>query len=120
MPIYPRRDRDGWIVSLPNPGGSPSRIRKNAKSKLEAKQLEADLVQKMRKGPLKLRIVCVKFQAIFFDLFNTLLHFDFSRLPEVDFEGQPLRTTTVRVYEQIQEQCSVSFSYQLFLEKRSR
>lgn len=59
----------------------------------------------------------MKFQAIFFDLFNTLLHFDFSRLPEVDFEGQPLRTTTVRVYEQIQEQCSVSFSYQLFLEE---
>ena len=50
MPIYPRRDRDGWIVSLANHGGSPSRIRKNAMSKLEAKQLEADLVQKMRKG----------------------------------------------------------------------
>jgi len=59
MPIYPRRDRDGWIVSLANPGGSPSRIRKNAKSKLEAKQLEADLVQKMRKGPLNLTTLTV-------------------------------------------------------------
>ena len=59
MPIYPRRDREGWIVSLANPGGTPPRIRKNAKTKLEAQQIEAGLVQKMRKGPLNLTTLTV-------------------------------------------------------------
>ena len=59
MPIYPRRDREGWIVSLANPGGTPPRIRKNAKTKPEAQQIEAGLVQKMRKGPLNLTTLTV-------------------------------------------------------------
>jgi 2-haloacid dehalogenase len=58
-----------------------------------------------------------KFQAIFFDLFNTLLHFDFSRLPAVEYEGQPLPTTSVEVYERLKESFSISFSQQLFLEE---
>jgi len=86
MPIYPRRDRDGWIVSLANPGGSPSRIRKNAKSKLEAKQVEADLVQKMRKGPLNLRTLTVQQYAEAW----------LSRLP-----NQGLQSRTVQGYRQV-------------------
>ena len=39
--------------------GTPPRIRKNAKTKLEAKQIEAGLVQKMRRGPLNLTTLTV-------------------------------------------------------------
>ncbi len=59
----------------------------------------------------------VRFQAIFFDLFNTLLHFDFSQLPEIEFKGQPLPTTSVEVYRQLRENLNPSFSYQRFLEE---
>ena len=59
----------------------------------------------------------VRFQAIVFDLYNTLLHFDFSLLPEVEFKGQPLPTTSVEVYRQLQENLNPSFSYQRFLEE---
>ncbi len=59
MPIYPRRDREGWVVSLANPGGTPPRIRKNAKTKLAAQQIEAGLVQKMRRGPLNLTTLTI-------------------------------------------------------------
>lgn len=61
--------------------------------------------------------VYLKFQAVFFDLFNTLLHFDFSRLPQVNFRGESLRTTTVSVYEKIKKQWLVTFSYEEFLEE---
>ncbi len=59
----------------------------------------------------------VKFQAIFLDLFNTILHFDFSLLPEVEFKGQPLPTTSVEVYRQLREKLNPSISYQRFLEE---
>lgn len=57
------------------------------------------------------------FQAIYFDLFNTLLHFDFSLLPEVQFEGMNLRTTTVEIYRRLQAQFDFSFSYEHFLKE---
>ena len=59
----------------------------------------------------------VKFQAIFFDLFNTLLHFDFSLLPQVEFQGGLLPTTSVEVYRQLSESMDPSFSYPTFLEE---
>lgn len=59
----------------------------------------------------------MKFEAIFFDLYNTLLHFDFSRLPEVEFRGQTLPTTSVEVYRQVQKALDVAVSYQSFLEE---
>ncbi len=59
----------------------------------------------------------VRFQAIFLDLFNTILHFDFSLLPEVEFKGQPLPTTSVEVYRQLRDKLNPSFSYQRFLEE---
>ena len=54
------------------------------------------------------------YQAIFFDLFNTLLYFDYSLLPEVEFEGKRFRTTTVEVYRRLQVEFGISFSYPLF------
>jgi len=59
----------------------------------------------------------VRFQAIFFDLFNTLLHFDFSLLPQVEFQGQSLPTTSVEVYRQLSERMDPSFPYSRFLEE---
>ena len=59
----------------------------------------------------------MRFQAIFFDLFNTLLHFDFSLLPQVEFQGQSLPTTSVEVYRQLSESRDPSFSYSRFLEE---
>jgi putative hydrolase of the HAD superfamily len=59
----------------------------------------------------------VRFQAIFFDLFNTLLHFDFSLLPQVEFQGQLLPTTSAEVYRQLSESKNPSFSYERFLEE---
>ena len=59
----------------------------------------------------------MRFQAIFFDLFNTLLHFDFSLLPQVEFQGQLLPTTSVEVYRQLSEGHDPSFSYSRFLEE---
>ena len=59
----------------------------------------------------------MRFQAIFFDLFNTLLHFDFSLLPQVEFQGELLPTTSVEVYRQLSESMDPSFSYSRFLEE---
>ena len=59
----------------------------------------------------------MKFQAIFFDLFNTLLHFDFSLLPQVEFQGQRLPTTSVEVYRQLSESKDLPFPYSRFLEE---
>ena len=59
----------------------------------------------------------MRFQAIFFDLFNTLLHFDFSLLPRVEFQGQLLPTTSVEVYRQLRESIPPSLSYERFLEE---
>ena len=59
----------------------------------------------------------MRFQAIFFDLFNTLLHFDFSLLPQVEFQGQSLPTTSVEVYRQLSERMDPSFPYSRFLEE---
>lgn len=55
-----------------------------------------------------------RFDAIFFDLFNTLLHFDFSRLPEVGFDGEVVRTTSLEVHRQVRDHFSVSCSHHDF------
>ena len=64
------------------------------------------------------------YQAIFFDLFNTLLHLDYSLLPKVEFEGKRFPTTTREIYRRIQQEFDVSFPYSHFLgaylEVRSR
>ncbi|MDA2935050.1 HAD family hydrolase [Acidobacteria bacterium AH-259-D05] len=59
----------------------------------------------------------MKFEAIFFDLYNTLLYFDFSRLPEVEFRGQTLPTTSVEVHRRVQEVLNIAVPYQRFLEE---
>ena len=59
----------------------------------------------------------MRFQAIFFDLFNTLLHFDFSLLPQVEFQGHPLPTTSVEVYRRLSESKDLPFPYSRFLEE---
>jgi len=56
----------------------------------------------------------LKFDAIFFDLFNTLLGFDFSHLSEVEFNGEIRKTSSVEIYRQLRNHFSVSFSYQSF------
>lgn len=43
-------------------------------------------------------------QAIFFDLFNTLILFDRSRLPQVEFEGRESYSTSPEVYSRLQEE----------------
>ncbi|MBI4447266.1 MAG: HAD family hydrolase [Acidobacteria bacterium] len=57
-----------------------------------------------------------KFQAIFLDLFNTVLHLDYSVLDEVDFEGQKIRTTSWFVYQKLRGAKDVPFTYETFLE----
>ena len=59
----------------------------------------------------------MKFEAVFFDLYNTLFHFDFSILPEVDFRGQKLPTTSVEVHRQVEEKYEKNVPYQCFLEE---
>lgn len=59
----------------------------------------------------------MKFEAIVFDLFNTLLHFNFSLLPEVEFSGQTFYTTTVEVYRRLKEEFRVKFSFDRFFEE---
>lgn len=63
------------------------------------------------------RVNSKKFEAIFFDLFNTLLHFDYSQLPEAEFRGEKVRTTSVEVYRRLKEKWAVGFSYSAFLEE---
>lgn len=57
-----------------------------------------------------------RFEAIFFDLYNTLLHFDYSRIPEVSFKGKSFRTTSVKVYEALKRRFTIQFTYECFLE----
>ena len=63
------------------------------------------------------------FDAIFFDLFNTLLHFDFSRLPETKFDGEVVRTTSLEVYRQLRDRfplsCSHADFFREFIDSRS-
>ena len=59
----------------------------------------------------------MKFEAVFFDLYNTLLHFDFSMLPEVRFKGRKLPTTSVEVHRQLQEEFRIEIAYQRFLDE---
>ena len=59
----------------------------------------------------------MKFEAIFLDLFNTLLHFDYSLLPEVEYKDQHFRTTSVEVYHRLKQEFGVGFSYERFLEE---
>lgn len=57
-----------------------------------------------------------RFEAIFFDLYNTLLHFDYSRIPKVNFKGKSFRTTSVKVYEALKRTFTIQFTYECFLE----
>ncbi len=59
----------------------------------------------------------MKFEAVFFDLYNTLLHFDFSILPEVHFKGKNLPTTSVEVHRQVEEKLEVRVPYPKFLQE---
>ena len=65
----------------------------------------------------KNRVNSEKFEAIFLDLFNTLLHFDYHQLPEAEFRGEKVRTTSVEVYRRLKEKWTVGFSYSVFLEE---
>ena len=59
----------------------------------------------------------MKFEAVFFDLYNTLLHFDFSILPEVEFKGQTLPTTSVEIHRHVEERFNIRVPYQRFLQE---
>ncbi len=58
-----------------------------------------------------------RFQALVFDLFNTILHFDETLLPEVEVSGLRFRTTGAAVYRQLSRQRNVEFSEERFLEE---
>ena len=57
----------------------------------------------------------MKFDAVFLDLYNTLLHFNFSILPEVDFKGNRLPTTSVEVHRQVEKRFKTKIPYRRFL-----
>lgn len=57
----------------------------------------------------------MRFEAIFFDLYNTLIHFDFSMLPEVKFKGQTVPTTSVEVHRRVEKEFNCSIPYQRFI-----
>lgn len=54
------------------------------------------------------------FEAIFFDLFNTLVHFNYALLPEVEWNGERIPTTSVEVYRRLKEDYNVSFPFPEF------
>jgi FMN phosphatase YigB (HAD superfamily) len=54
----------------------------------------------------------VPFQTVVFDLFDTLVHFDYSRLPEIEWQGKIIRTTCRRIHEELRRQYEVPFSCQ--------
>ncbi len=58
--------------------------------------------------------------TIVFDLFNTLLHFDYSLLPEIEFEGRRFRTTGVEVHRRLQSDHSVDVEFALFFREFER
>jgi FMN phosphatase YigB (HAD superfamily) len=57
----------------------------------------------------------VSFQAVVFDLFNTLVYFDYSRLPEVEWQGRIIRTTCWKIHEDLRRHYSVSFTCQALM-----
>jgi HAD superfamily hydrolase (TIGR01549 family) len=59
----------------------------------------------------------VKFEAIYLDLYNTLIHFDSSILPEVEFKGQTLPTTSVEIHRQVEKKLNIRVPYQRFLQE---
>ncbi|MEE8583220.1 MAG: HAD family hydrolase [Acidobacteriota bacterium] len=58
----------------------------------------------------------MKYQAIFFDLFNTLLHFDDRCLPRVEYQGKAIRTSMVELYKAGQQRWGLECSWEDFLE----
>ncbi len=58
----------------------------------------------------------MKYQAIVFDLFNTLLHFDDRCLPLTEYQGKFIRTSMVELYRQGQSRWNLDCSWQDFLE----
>lgn len=53
--------------------------------------------------------------ALLFDLFGTLLHFDYSILPEVTYEGKPFHTTSVKIHRQMCDRFGLDCPFELFL-----
>jgi FMN phosphatase YigB (HAD superfamily) len=54
----------------------------------------------------------VPFQAVVFDLFNTLVYFDYRRLPQIEWQGESVRTTCWKIYENLRKHYKVPFSCQ--------
>lgn len=78
----------------------------------ESLRKASTVVQSLRKGaPLPFEP-----DAIFFDLFNTLLHFDFEKLPAVDHRGQVRRTTMVEVHRELTRAWGLTETLTSFLE----
>lgn len=49
----------------------------------------------------------MRFEAIYFDLFNTLVHFDYTCLSEIEHRGKRFRTTMVAVTERLRRDWGV-------------
>jgi len=62
----------------------------------------------------------LKFEAIFFDLFNTLIYIDNSQLSEVELGGRTLYTTSLNLYEQLQSEADLEVIYPVFLAEFER
>ena len=60
--------------------------------------------------------VAMLFQALFFDLFNTLVHFDYGRLPQVEYRGRRIQTTTLQVWEDLRRHAGLTAEYDDFLD----
>ncbi|HSR69511.1 MAG TPA: HAD family hydrolase [Acidobacteriota bacterium] len=60
--------------------------------------------------------MCFRPQAVFFDLFNTLLHFDYERLPLVDHRGLARRTTMLKVHRELTREWGLTHTLSAFLE----
>lgn len=58
----------------------------------------------------------MKYQAIFFDLFNTLLHFDESRLFQAEYRGRPIRTSLAVIYPRLCDDWQLACSWEDFLD----
>ncbi len=57
-----------------------------------------------------------RYEAIFFDLFGTLVDFDSEKLEEVEFEGGRIRTTTPRIYEAVDRGWNLRLGFSQFLD----
>ncbi len=56
-----------------------------------------------------------RYDAIFLDLYGTILHFDYSILPEVPHGGEKLRTTSLKVHREVARRFGFEVSFERFL-----